>query len=487
MEKGDKVKITIEDISAEGKGIGKADGLAVFAGDTVPGDVVEVQLTKLKKNYALGTVTGYVKYSPDRIPARCPWAGQCGGCTYQNLDYKSQLEVKTKQVREKLRRLGGIADPEVNPSVGMENPFNYRNKAVMPVSTGGLITKKGGVTVPVHEPRIGFYRAKSHDVTDCGDCMLQAPPAMATARVLRKFMKEDNITSYDERWDKGLMRHLAVRTAFGTGEVMVILVINGKGIPGASKLISMLDDEIARLPEGPGGVTYSLESVVLNIKKGKSSGDVFGGEWKVLAGKPVINEHIGNLDFEISPASFYQVNPVQMVRLYEKALQYADLQGDETVLDLYCGVGSIGLFCADDMRQKGGNGRVIGIESVREAVIDANRNAVINGIVNAVYICGRAEEELQKLMKKDMADGKPALRADVAVIDPPRAGCRPELLKSVADLGVDRIIYVSCDPATMARDIRELDAAGYELQEVTPVDMFPWTGRTEAVGLLKLR
>ena len=293
-------------------------------------------------------------------------------------------------------------------------------------------------------------------------------------------MKDDNITSYDERWDKGLMKHMIVRSALGTGQVMVILVINGKGIPNAEKLVQMLDDAIFEIPvyeEGPmAGIEFSLESVVVNINKGKTT-KILGDECITIAGAPVIKEQIGDLDFEISPLSFYQVNPVQMVQLYDKVLEYAALKGDETVLDLYCGVGSIGLFCADDMRKKGGNGKVIGIETVKQAVVDANRNAVINGIVNAIYVCGRAEEELPKM----------EVSADVAILDPPRSGCAPELLNAVAKAAPKKIVYVSCDPATMARDIKELGALGYEFIEATPVDMFPWTGGIETAALLLKR
>ena len=496
MEKGDRVKLIIEDVSTEGQGIGKAGGLAVFVPETTVGDVVEARLVKLKKNYALGRVEKYIELSADRIEAACPYAAECGGCVFQEMDYSAQLALKTKQVEDKLRRLGGVEKPLVRPALGMEEPFRYRNKAVMPVSTGGLITEKGGIAHPVHEPRIGFYRAKSHEVVDCEDCLLQAPPALAAARALRRFMIEDNVASYDERWDKGLMRHLAVRTAFGTGEVMVVIVINGKGVPGAAKLVRMLDEAIAALPPAPNGVEYSLESVVLNIKKGRAA-EVFGDEWKTLAGRSVIRESLSGLDFEISPRSFYQVNPQQMIKLYEKVLQYAGLSGGETVFDLYCGVGSIGLFCAGRMEELAAGcssaaaregaappGRVIGIEAVREAVVDANRNAVINGIVNAVYVCGRAEEELTKLIAAKEADGRFAAASAVAILDPPRAGCRPELLRTAAEAGIGKIIYVSCDPATMARDVKELRSLGYELAEVTPVDMFPWTGRIEAVGLL---
>jgi 23S rRNA (uracil1939-C5)-methyltransferase len=319
--------------------------------------------------------------------------------------------------------------------------------------------------------------------------MLQSEPAMAAAEALRKFMEEDNITSYDERWEKGLMRHMVVRTAFGTGQVMVILVINGKGIPNAAKLVEMLDEAIYNIPvqeEGDfAGIEFSLESVILNVNK-KNTSEIFGDECITLAGQPTILEKVGDLQFEISPLSFYQVNPEQMKNLYGKVLEYADLKGDETVLDLYCGVGTIGLFCAFSMAQKGGKGRVIGIETLKEAVVDANRNAVINSIVNTRYICGKAEEVLPKLVSKsaEYDQGLHIEKADVIILDPPRAGCQKELLDAAIELEPEKIIYVSCDPATMARDIKHMNEKGYQLAEATPVDMFPWTASAEVVGLL---
>ena len=542
MEKGQIITITIEDMSSEGHGIGKlyeqdaagnaeGRGFAVFVKDTVVGDRVKAELTRVKKHYAFGRVTEMLEASPDRIKAFCPYQGQCGGCPYGSLQYDAQLALKEKQVREKLIRLGGLKDPAVMPIIGMEEePFRYRSKAVMPVSTGGLITQKGGIMKPVHEPQIGFYRAKTHDVVDCADCLLQSEPAMAAADALRRFMEEDHITSYDPRWDKGLMRHLIVRTAAGTGEVMVILVVNGKAIPNAQKLIRMLDEAIYAIPvyeEGPlAGVEWNLESVVLNSNKSKRlDGPILGEECITIAGKPTITEEAGGLQFEISPLSFYQVNREQMMRLYEKALEYADLKGGETVLDLYCGVGTIGLFAAAEMNRKAaeaaaGNrepdtpaeeqkqGRVIGIESIKGAVLDANRNAVINGIVNARYVCGKAEEELPKMVRTKAQEeqavreaasqyGEDAARkevlkdeslriehADVVILDPPRAGCEISLLEAVVKTAPDRIVYVSCDPATLARDIKWLGEHGYEFREATPCDMFPWTGHTESIALL---
>ena len=548
MEKGQIVELTIEDMSAEGRGIGKIyydeRGFAVFVQDTVVGDHAKVELTKVKKNYAFGRVSEMLALSQDRQESFCPHSGLCGGCVYSQITYEAQLALKEKQVREKLVRLGGLTDPVIMPIIGMggedvnEVPFRYRNKASMSVSTGGLITQKGGIVKPVHEPRVGFYRPKSHDVVDCGDCLLQSEPAMAAVAALRKFMEEDHITSYDPRWEKGLMRHMIVRTAAGTGEVMVILVINGKAIPNAPKLIEMLDEAIYNVPvyeDGPlAGVEFNLESVIVNINKSKNlEGQILGEECITIAGKPTITEEVGGLSFEISPLSFYQVNREQMVRLYEKALEYASLKGDETVLDLYCGVGTIGLFAAAEMNQRTAEinaaaassgtagsgqtaavklpGRVIGIESVKGAVLDANRNATINGIVNARYVCGKAEEELPRMVRTKAQEeqavretakkrGEEAAKqellkdeslrvthADVVILDPPRAGCEQPLLEAVVQAAPDRIVYVSCDPATLARDIKWLGEHGYEFREATPCDMFPWTGHVETVCLLVLR
>lgn len=527
MEKGQIVEVRIEDMSHEGQGIGRADGLVVFVPGTVVGDLVRAQLTKVKKSYSFSRLVEIVEYSPSRDESfDCEYFQQgCGGCALGGIAYDAQLELKERQVREKLQRLAGLDDPVIRPIIGMEPDDNeglgcyrYRNKAQFPVSTGGIITRKGGLVENLGEPAVGFYRAKSHEVVDCGDCYLQSMAAMAAADALRTFMEEDNITAYDPKWDKGLIRHLIVKTAFSTGEVMVVLVINGKGIPNASKLVEMLDDAIYE-------VGYSLESVVLNIKKSGGvkkartekeqiqamSGEIMGDENVVIAGKNVIREVVGDLEFEISPSSFYQVNPVQMKRLYDKVKEYC---GDEVksgddcpvILDLYCGVGTIGLYCADIAEA------IVGIEIVKEAVIDANRNAVVNGIVNARYICGKAEELLPKYVAYalDNAEASSASsdnaisndssaeqnkldpqlatwikNAGVAILDPPRAGCRPELLEAVAKVGVDKIVYVSCDPATLARDIKLLGEMGYEFIEATPCDMFPNTNHVECVSLLQ--
>jgi 23S rRNA (uracil1939-C5)-methyltransferase len=470
IEKGQICELTIEDMSNEGQGIGRVEGMAVFVEGAIPGDVIKTRLTKVKKNYAFGHLEEILQPSPNRVEAVCPSAGICGGCSLQTMSYEGQLALKKKMVKDKLIRIGGLENPRVLDTIGMDRPFYYRNKAQFPVSGGGIVTRKGGILANAGPCSIGFYKAKSHDVVQCDACMIQSESAVRLARVLKNFMESDHITAYDKETGKGLIRHLIVKTAFQTGEVMAILVINGKGLPNGEKLVYMMDDAISEIPPDENGMEYSLESVVLNINKRKTS-EIMGEECITLAGKPTILDAVGNLQFEISPMSFYQVNPVQMKRLYDQALSYAGLTGNETVLDLYCGVGTIGLYCASKAK------KVIGIESVKPAVIDANRNAVINGIVNAEFICGKAEEELPKLLEK-------GIKADVVILDPPRAGCDPELLDAVAEAAPDRIVYVSCDPATLARDIKLLGEKGFAFVEAQPVDMFPWGNHVEAIILM---
>ncbi len=478
MEKGQICEIYIEDMSSEGQGIGKYDGMAVFVKDAVVGDRVKAQITKVKKSYAFGRQVEVLEESPDRIESLCQYSDLCGGCSLSNLSYEAQLKLKEKQIKDKLTRIGGLENPKVNTMVGMDYPYRYRNKGQFAVSTGGIITKKGGVVESLGDVAIGFRPNKSHFVVDCQDCLLQSEPAMAAVNAVRQFMKEDHITGFDPKWGKGLMRHVIVKTAVHTGEVMVILVINGKGIPVAQKLVEMLDDAIFNVPVYEDGVEYNLASVIVNVnKKNDPTGPILGEECITLAGKPTITDSFSGLDFEISPLAFYQVNTEQMEKLYEIAVDYAGLTGNETVLDLYCGVGTIGLLCAGKAEQ------VIGIESVKGAVIDANRNAVINGIVNARYVCGRAEEELPKLMNGENEYIK-IDKVDVAIIDPPRAGCDVRLMDAVVQGQPEKIVYVSCDPATQARDIKYFCQNGYEFVEATPVDQFGWTSHVEVVCLL---
>ena len=507
MNKGDVIKVEITDMLDDGRGYGRYEGLSVFVSGgasgcvgAVPGDVAEVEVTKAKSRLAEAKLCGIAEASADRAKALCPYFGECGGCSLQEMNYEAQLRLKENQVRSKLERLGGIENPCVRPIIGANTLEGYRNKATYAVGPHG---------------EVGFVRGKSHYVVDVEDCMLQAETAVAAAAALREFLRGGNSS------DKSGIRQMVVKTAFGTGEVMVVLESDKKEIKGIDKLAELLDDyiyntnftpdmvlaiEAGEMDEEDADIFYTLESIAV-IHEGRCS---------IAAGKPTILETVKTeggeteLKFEISPQSFYQVNPEQIVRLYGKAMEYAELSGTDgsaeqkgkVVLDLYCGIGTIGIYAAAEMKKAAGKtgsdaGYVYGIESVKPAVIDANRNSVINGIVNTRYFCGKAEEVLPWLMGlgkmykynevNELVEREPEIRlaaADVAVVDPPRAGCEPALLDAIACASPERIVYVSCDPGTLARDIKYLAEKGYEFIEATPVDMFPWTNHVESVVLL---
>ena len=436
-EKGALLELEIFDMTDDGRGIARYGGLVVFVSGCVVGDVVSARVTKVKKRFALAACMEILKESPWRIPAGEPeMIEDIDGNIAEEADEEVLCPIAGDGAFDETQ---GVT---FEPITAMAIPYRYRNKAQMQISTGGNIKRKGGIIENLGPAAVGFYEVRSHNVIDCLDCQIQSDAAVAAADALRQFMEEDHITAWDDKWEQGLMRHMVVRTAFGTGEVMVVLVINGKAIPNAPKLIEMLDDAID-------ATGYSLESIWLNVNKEKTS-QTFGKDFLPLAGKNVITEQFGPLTVEISPASFYQVNPVMAEALYNKALEYAGLTGEEYVLDLYCGVGSIGLWMADKAKY------IIGIESVKPAVLDANRNAVLNGVINARYICGKAEEVLPVLADADPAHLETVLKdsglpkesltgideavteavqkADVVILDPPRKGCHTALLDAVRKL-----------------------------------------------------
>jgi len=494
MEKGQTAEIRIEDMLDDGRAFGRYEGCAVFvSGGAVPGDVIEATITRAKKTSAEASMIRILVPSPDRTEADCRFFGECGGCTMQQLSYEAQKRLKTEQVRAKLKRLGGLEDPKVNDIIGANTLKYYRNKAIFAVGPHG---------------EVGFNKGKSHFVMDVDDCLLQSDAAAVCADALRAFLRDTGVRCVSQ---------LTVKTAFGTGEVMAVIDSSQKEIPHIEKLIGMLDDAVYSLSpaageegvayeegEDPSGaedfepaVLYSLESVAV----------IHRGKCRIIAGKPTISEELITEDgrsirFEISPQSFFQVNPEQMIKLYDKAAEYADLKGGETVLDLYCGAGTIGIWLLDKLRKEGSpdfdDTKVIGIESVKPAVIDANRNSVINGLINTRYFCGKAEEELPGMMGlaklykwnevNERVEREPEIKidhADVAILDPPRAGCAEPLLAAVAQAAPDRIVYVSCDPGTLARDLKYLTAHGYEFIEATPVDQFPWTSHIEVVAKIQ--
>jgi 23S rRNA (uracil1939-C5)-methyltransferase len=437
MNREDIIEIEITDMSLDGNGIGKYDNLVVFVTGALLGDVVKAKVTKIKKNYILAKTVEIIKASDYRIENSCEYGDLCGGCSLLNIKYEGQLKLKEKQIRDKLIRLAKLDNPKMNNMVSMEEPFRYRNKTTFAVKDGN----------------VGFYKRKSNSlVCDTNDCMIQSEVSMAVAGAVRTFIAEDNIKD-------GVFDSITVKIAMGTGQVMVVFNILTKGIPNHEKLITIIDDEIYNLNN-----KYYLQSVVMINKKGESI---------LLAGTKTITDSVfigRELEFEISAEAFYQVNTKQMIKLYEKVIEYADLKGNETVYDLYCGVGTIGLTLADKAKF------VVGIESVKEAILNANRNAAINGIVNAIYKTGKAEDELPELINE-----RPC---DVVILDPPRNGCDEKLLNTIAEAKAKKIVYVSCDPATLARDIKILIELDYEFIEATPVDMFPHTMHVETVVLM---
>ena len=450
MEKNQLIELTIKDQSKDGRGIGSYDGLIVFADGCVLGDKVSARVTKVKKRYALANVEEILEPSEHRLEDVCPYIDECGGCAFGKLKYEKQLELKERHVRDVLERIGGVEAPELELIISMSEPYFYRNKA----------------TLAIHPKTqsVGFLERMSHRVIDCHECRLQSEPVVAVADALR--------ASFDGCEDAKKIKNLVVKTSFTSGEVMLVPTVEEKDVD-LEEFIYLAEESIDRIPSFDDGFEYYLSSVALDISDNKPSKQ-HKNRAEIIAGRHVIEDEMLGLRFEISPYSFYQVNPVQAERLYEKAVEYAGIKGGETVLDLYCGVGTLGLFMA-----KAGAGKVIGIELVKEAVLNANRNAVINGIVNAIYYTGKAEEELPRLREEGEIE-----KADVVILDPPRKGCDEALLKAVVETEADRIVYISCDPATLSRDIKYLSENGYEYVKGTPVDMFPHTGHVETVALL---
>lgn len=461
MQKNDTAVIEITDIGVGGEGIGKLDGYTLFVKDAVIGDRVEVKVIKAKKNYGYGRLMRVIDPSPHRVEPRCRFARQCGGCQIQEMSYERQLEFKQKKVYDDLVRIGDFA-PELigrvmEPVVGMDDPFGYRNKAQFPFGTD----REGN-------PVTGFYAGRTHDIIANTDCALGVPENREILEIILAFMKKYQIPSYNEKTGDGLIRHALIRYGFVTKEIMVCLVINGSGIPHADELIRQLQ----AIP-GMTGVSVSENTRRDNV--------IMGETYRVLWGKGYITDYIGKIRYQISPLSFYQVNPVQTEKLYSLALEYADLKGGETVWDLYCGIGTISLFLA----QKAG--KVYGVEIVPQAIEDARRNAELNGIKNAEFFVGKAEEVLPAFYEQKRAEGSAETHADVIVVDPPRKGCDGKLLDTIVKMAPEKVVYVSCDPATLARDLKILCANGYELVKVRPVDQFPMSVHVETCVLLQRR
>ena len=448
FRKNDIVTLEIVDCGTDGEGIGKADGFTVFVKDAVIGDTVTAKIMKAKKNYGYGRLMEILNASPYRVEPVCPSARQCGGCQLQAVSYEEQKVFKEKKLRGHLERIGGFTNLPMEPLIGMDEPYHYRNKAQFPVGRN----KEGKIVA-------GFYAGRTHAIIENRDCALGIPENKDVLDRVIAHMEKYNIAPYDEVTGKGLVRHIFVRHGYFTGELMVCLIINGQDLPHQKELIE-------KLCEIPG-----MTSISLNINK-KRSNVILGDKVKTIWGKEYITDKIGDISYEISPLSFFQVNPQQTWKLYSKALEYADLHGEETVWDLYCGIGTISLFLAQKAKF------VRGVEIVPAAIEDAKRNAQINHIENVEFFVGKAEEVLPREYEKN------GVYADVIVVDPPRKGCDEMLLKTILKMQPKRVVYVSCDSATLARDLRFLCDNGYELKKVCGVDQFPQTVHVETVVLL---
>lgn len=473
MKKNDLIKLEITDMGVGGEGIGKAGGMTFFVKDAVIGDAIRARITKLKRNYGYARVEELITPSDLRCMPRCALHSRCGGCQIQAMAPAAQLAFKEKKVRGNLIRLGGFAsdfiDAVMEPIVGMDEPYRYRNKAQFPIGTD-----RGGNLVA------GFYAARTHSIIPVTDCLLGVEENDVILEIVLAYMRENGLGAYDETTGRGLVRHVLIRYGFTTGELMVVLVINGSRLPNAEKLTE-------RLIKIPG-----MKSISVNVNR-ENTNVILGQETTCIWGEPYITDYIHLRDcsdnhfaltdravaFRISPQSFYQVNPVQTEKLYSLALEYAGLTGTERVWDLYCGIGTISLFLA----QKAG--QVYGVEIVPQAIEDARRNAALNGITNAQFFIGKVEEVLPEFYTGSLSDEMS--RPDVIVVDPPRKGCDAACLDTMLKMRPERIVYVSCDSATLARDLRILCDGGYEIRRVRPVDQFPHTVHVEVAALLTFK
>ena len=459
MNKNDIVTVEITDIGVSGEGIGHVDGYTLFIKDAVIGDVVEAKVMKAKKNYGYARLMKVITPSEYRVEPKCAFARRCGGCQIQEMSYDRQLVFKDQKIRGNLERIGGFTKDQIDtvmqPVVGMEHPFGYRNKAQFPFGTD----KEGN-------PITGFYAGRTHDIIANTDCALGVEQNKEILEIILQYMRENKIKSYDEKTGKGLIRHALIRYGFKTKEIMVCLVVNGKKLPKAERLIEKLIQI-----EGMTSVTISPNTRRDNV--------IMGDSYEILWGQGYITDYIGNVKYQISPLSFYQVNPVQTEKLYGLALEYADLKGDETVWDLYCGIGTISLFLAQKAKQ------VYGVEIVPQAIDDAKENAKINAIDNAEFFVGKAEEVLPEYYAEyEREHNGETARADVIVVDPPRKGCDETLLETIVKMQPEKVVYVSCDSATLARDLKYLCANGYEIKMCRGVDQFPQSVHVETVVLL---
>ena len=449
LSKNKEYIVDIVDIGQGGVGVGKYEGFTVFVEGGLLQDKVKVKISKSKKNYAVGDIVEIIEKSPFRVDRICSdELKDCGGCQIQELNYNKQLELKTNEVKQVVARIGKLENVDIHETMGMENPCRYRNKAQFPIQNIN------------GEPAIGFYKKKSHDVIPTDMCVIQHDINDKIIKIIKTYIQAYNISIYNENTHTGVLRHLVTKVGFTTNEVMVVLVANGTNLPHLNELASILEENI------PG-----FKTLVLNVNKAKTN-VILGKENKVIYGNGKINDYIGDLVFEISPLSFFQVNPIQTEVLYNNALEYAELKENDTVFDIYCGIGTISLFLAQKAT------KVYGIEIVEDAIKDAKINAKLNNLNNVEFYVGKAEEVVPKMY----SEGK---TANVVMVDPPRKGCDEKVLDTIVSMQPDRVVYVSCNPSTLARDLAYLDERGYKCVEIQPVDMFPHTMHVECVAKIK--
>ncbi len=458
--KGDIVTLTIDDIGTNGEGIGKVNGYTLFVKDAVVGDKIKAKIIKEKKNYGYGKLLDIIEKSKYRVVPECAVAKQCGGCQIQQMNYQSQLQYKQNLVKENLEKIGGLKGIEVLPVIGMDTPYHYRNKAQYPVG----VDKEGKVV-------IGFYAGRTHCIIDNIDCKIGSPMNQTILEYIRKYITEQKISIYDEESHQGILRHILIRNGYHTGEIMVCLVINGTKLPNSEKLVQDLIN------------ISGMTSIMLNINTDKTN-VILGKQCKTLWGQAYITDSICDITYEISPLSFFQVNPVQTEKLYKKVLEFAQLSGEETVWDLYCGIGTISLLLATNAK------KVYGVEVVPEAIENARNNAERNHFNNVEFFVGKAEvvvpQFYEEVSKKGIGDYQnkeemQSLSPDVVVVDPPRKGCDETLLDVIVKMSPKRMVYVSCDSATLARDLKYLVSRGYEVKKVQPVDQFCHTVHVETI------
>ena len=453
FKKNDEIILTIDDISDDGSGIGRSDGFIFFVKNTLPGDRIKAKVMKVTKSYGFARCMEILESSCGRCKARCSVFEKCGGCSLQNYKYEEQLKYKFNKVKNDLIRIGGLtveeAEEKMLPIVGMDDPYRYRNKAQYPVRMG-----KDG------KPHAGFFAGHTHSVIETDDCLIEPEINSKLLDAVLNWMNKNHVKAFDEETGKGLIRHIYTRVGFFTHEVMVCLVVNGEKVPGSDEL----KDILVNVCEENG---YRLACFCININK-KKTNVILGNECKLLYGNLYITDTIGDISYRISPLSFYQVNPEQTKKLYDTAVEYAGLTGDEVVWDLYCGIGTISLYLSKKAK------KVYGVEIVPEAIDDARINAEINNITNAEFYVGASEDVAPKLPKPD-----------VIVVDPPRKGCDEKLLKTIIETAPKRLVYVSCDPATLARDLKILSENGFTLDRVRPADQFCHSCHVESCVLLE--